>query len=138
MNHMDVTGQQLSKSRRRSILGRATWTIGTGSTVCDIPWSTNHNLTVAVSQDSPFHCGDTLQVTNLAIPSLIIRVIVVDRLPNFPTNEIVLRRGAFIMLGGSQNPEMLDSTILDVGIINVGIEPVPEQATRSAESNERN
>ncbi|WP_246206583.1 DUF3889 domain-containing protein [Virgibacillus ihumii] len=102
--------------RQQTIQGQATWTEGGPVTKCGIPWSANQYMTVAVSPDAPFKCGQTLKISNPAIPQREIIVTVVDEVPGYPPNRINLHRLAFTALGA--NPSQ--------GMINVLINPAPE------------
>ncbi|WP_188455580.1 DUF3889 domain-containing protein [Virgibacillus oceani] len=102
--------------RQQSVRGQATWTEGGQVTKCGIPWSSNQNMTVAVGENSPYQCGQTLKVTNLSTPARDVLVTVVDQVPNYPENKINLHRKAFEALGANLNQ----------GIINVEINPTPE------------
>ncbi|WP_188207508.1 DUF3889 domain-containing protein [Alkalibacillus aidingensis] len=101
--------------RRQSIQGQATWTEGGAVTKCDIPWSDNQFMTVAVSPQSEFRCGQMLKVRNPATQREIL-VEVVDTVDEFPGNHINLHRRAFEALGA--NP--------GVGIVDVVISPAPD------------
>ncbi|WP_175614487.1 DUF3889 domain-containing protein [Piscibacillus halophilus] len=101
--------------RQQVIQGQATWTEGGQVTQCNIPWSDNQYMTVAVSPRAGFQCGQTLKVRNPQNTREVL-VKVVDTVPNNPPNRINLHKRAFEALG--VNP--------DVGIINVEITPSPE------------
>ncbi|MBM7552577.1 DUF3889 domain-containing protein [Thalassobacillus pellis] len=101
--------------RQQTVAGQASWTEGGSVTQCGIPWSQNANMTVAVGQNSPYQCGQTLKVRNPANGREVI-VTVVDQVPNYPRNKLNLHREAFQALGAN----------LDAGIINVEITPSPE------------
>ena len=104
-------------NRQRPIRGQATWTTGGQVTKCGIPWSKNEYMTVAVSETSPYKCGQTLKIRNLTSPGQReIIVTIVDTVAGFPANKINLHRNAFIALGA--NPS--------IGVINVEIIPSPE------------
>ncbi|MEC1720843.1 DUF3889 domain-containing protein [Schinkia azotoformans] len=103
--------------RQRPIRGQATWTTGGQVTKCGIPWSKNEYMTVAVGENSPYKCGQTLKIRNLTSPGQReIIVTIVDTVAGYPTNKVNLHRNAFIALGA--NPS--------IGVINVEIIPSPE------------
>lgn len=102
--------------RQQTIRGQATWTEGGPVTKCGIPWSANHYMTTAVSPESPYQCGQTLKISNPAIPQRQIIVTVVDEVRGYPPNRINLQRQAFSALGA--NPSQ--------GVIDVEITPSPE------------
>ncbi|MGN8645857.1 DUF3889 domain-containing protein [Gracilibacillus sp. HCP3S3_G5_1] len=101
--------------RQNLINGQATWTEGGNVTQCNIPWSHNQYMTVAVSSNSPYQCGQTIKVRN---PQNLREVIVtvVDTVPNAPETRLNLHRRAFEALG--VNPS--------VGVISIQFEPSPE------------
>ncbi|RDY67290.1 DUF3889 domain-containing protein [Halobacillus trueperi] len=100
---------------RQPVRGQATWTEGGEVTKCGIPWSNNRYMTAAVGQNSPYQCGQTIKVKNLANQRVVL-VTVVDQVPNYPENKINLHRKAFETLGAS----------VDLGVINVEITPNPQ------------
>ncbi|EKN63517.1 DUF3889 domain-containing protein [Schinkia azotoformans] len=103
--------------RQRPIRGQATWTTGGQVTKCGIPWSKNEYMTVAVGENSPYKCGQTLKIRNLTSPGQReIIVTIVDTVAGYPANKVNLHRNAFIALGA--NPS--------IGVINVEIIPSPE------------
>ncbi|KEF37460.1 Protein of unknown function (DUF3889) [Schinkia azotoformans MEV2011] len=103
--------------RQRPIRGQATWTTGGQVTKCGIPWSKNEYMTVAVGENSPYKCGQTLKIRNLTSPGQReIIVTIVDTVAGYPGNKVNLHRNAFIALGA--NPS--------IGVINVEIIPSPE------------
>ncbi|WP_245799142.1 DUF3889 domain-containing protein [Virgibacillus siamensis] len=102
--------------RQQTIRGQATWTEGGPVSKCGIPWSANEYMTVAVSPESPYQCGQTLKITNPAIPQREVIVTVVDVVPGAPPNRINLQKRAFTALGA--NPAQ--------GVISVEITPSPE------------
>lgn len=65
--------------RGETIQGQATWTEGGQVTKCGIPWSENEYMTVAVGEDAPYKCGQTIKLTNFsqAVPREVL-VTVVD------------------------------------------------------------
>ena len=76
-------------------------------------------MTVAVSETSPFKCGQKLKVKNISfVPQGEVTVTVVDQVKQYQPNQIVLHRKAFEALG--VNPT--------VGVINVEITPVNEES----------
>ncbi|MEH7382202.1 RlpA-like double-psi beta-barrel domain-containing protein [Bacillus sp. JJ1533] len=98
-----------------TILGKATWTWGGTPTKCEIGWSYDNNMTVAVSENSPFKCGQRLRIRNVSfVPNQDIIVTVVDQVKKFPANRINLHRKAFEALGASPS----------VGVLNVEITPI--------------
>ncbi|PKR77159.1 DUF3889 domain-containing protein [Halalkalibacillus sediminis] len=101
--------------RQQPIRGQASWTTGGSVTQCNIPWSDNEFLTVAVSPNSLYTCGQTLKVDYPQTGREVL-VEVVDTVPGYPPNKINLHQKAFEALGA--NPDM--------GIINVMITPSPE------------
>ncbi|WP_047982218.1 DUF3889 domain-containing protein [Ornithinibacillus contaminans] len=105
----------LSPYRQQTVRGRATWTDGGGTTKCGIPWSDNQYMTVAVGENAPYQCGQSLKIRNLANGREIIAT-VVDTVRGFPQNNVNLHRRAFQALGAN----------LDQGIISVDIIPSPE------------
>ncbi|WP_255488117.1 DUF3889 domain-containing protein [Ornithinibacillus hominis] len=102
-------------NRQQVIHGQATWTTGGQVTKCGIPWSTNNYMTVAVGENSPYHCGEALKVRNPANGREVIATIV-DEVRGFPNNRINLHRRAFETLGVN----------LDQGNLNVEIIPSPD------------
>ncbi|GEL77784.1 DUF3889 domain-containing protein [Tenuibacillus multivorans] len=107
--------QPFFDGRQQVIQGQATWTEGGQVTKCNIPWSDNQYMTVAVSPRSGFQCGQTLNVRNPQNTREVL-VEVVDTVENYPPNRINLHRRAFEALGA--NP--------DVGVLDVEITPSPE------------
>ncbi|MGM8215480.1 DUF3889 domain-containing protein [Bacillaceae bacterium W0354] len=101
--------------RQNVVQGQATWTEGGQVTKCGIPWSDNRYMTVAVSPNSGYQCGQTIKVRNPANTREVL-VEVVDTVPGFPANQINLHRQAFEALGA--RPE--------VGVINIEIIRAPE------------
>ncbi|WP_079530032.1 DUF3889 domain-containing protein [Halobacillus hunanensis] len=101
--------------RQQPVRGQATWTEGGQVTQCGIPWSENHYMTAAVGENSPYQCGQTLKIRNLASQREVL-VTIVDKVPGYPPNKINLHRQAFQTLGGN----------LDAGVINIEITPSPE------------
>ncbi|MEQ6390769.1 DUF3889 domain-containing protein [Bacillaceae bacterium S4-13-58] len=100
--------------RQGPIKGQATWTEGGAVTKCGMSWSTNSAMTAAVSDQSPYRCGQTLKIKNPANQREVI-VTVVDTVQNFPTNRINLHRRAFETIGD-----------LNAGVIDIEITPSPE------------
>ncbi|MUK90406.1 DUF3889 domain-containing protein [Ornithinibacillus sp. L9] len=103
-------------TRQQPVSGRATWTEGGPTTQCGIPWSTNEYMTVAVGQNSPYQCGQSIKVRNPAIPGREVIVTVVDKVSSGDASQITLHRRAFEALGA--NP--------DIGVLNVEIIADPE------------
>ncbi|WP_208591863.1 DUF3889 domain-containing protein [Gracilibacillus suaedae] len=101
--------------RQNFINGQATWTEGGNVTQCNIPWSYNQYMTVAVSTNSPYQCGQTIKVRNPQNAREVI-VTVVDTVPNAPETNLNLHRRAFEALG--VNPS--------VGVLSIQFEPSPE------------
>lgn len=103
--------------RQLTFRGQATWTEGGPVTKCGIPWSENEYMTVAVGDNSPYQCGQTLKIRNLSLSgSRDILVTVVDHVSGYPPTRINLQRKAFEALGA--NPEQ--------GVINIAITPHPD------------
>ncbi|UOQ87153.1 DUF3889 domain-containing protein [Gracilibacillus salinarum] len=100
--------------RPQTLNGTATWTNGGNVTKCGIPWSYNQYMTVAVSSNSSFQCGQTLKVTNPQNGREAI-VTVVDTVPNVPANQLNLHQRAFQILA---NPS--------VGVLPVQFQASPE------------
>ncbi|WP_102028421.1 DUF3889 domain-containing protein [Salirhabdus sp. Marseille-P4669] len=103
--------------RQRPVRGQATWTDGGQVTNCGIPWSENQYMTVAVGEQSPFTCGQTIKVrhyTSLGPREVIVTV--VDKVRGYPANRLNLHKRAFEALGA--RPE--------VGVINIEILSSPE------------
>lgn len=102
----------------QTIRGTATWTNGGPITKCGIPWSTNNYMTVAISPQSPYRCGQKLRIRNLSsqFPREIV-VTVVDTVEGFPRNRINLHRRAFEALGAPTS----------IGLISVEITPIRQQ-----------
>ncbi|WP_066188269.1 MULTISPECIES: DUF3889 domain-containing protein [Gracilibacillus] len=103
--------------RQQTIAGQATWTTGGTTTKCNIPWSYNQHMTVAVSSLSPYQCGQLIKVTNPQNAREVL-VTVVDSVPNVPANQLNLHRMAFEALG--VNPS--------VGVIPIQFQPSPDLA----------
>ncbi|MFD2046510.1 DUF3889 domain-containing protein [Ornithinibacillus salinisoli] len=106
----------ISWLRQQPISGRATWTEGGPTTQCGIPWSTNEYMTVAVGENAPYQCGQSMKVRNPSIPGREVIVTVVDKIAGVNGNRINLHRRAFEALGA--NPS--------IGVINVEIIPEPD------------
>lgn len=102
-------------NRQNVIQGQATWTEGGPVTECNIPWSDNLYMTVAVGPNAGYRCGQSIKVRNPRNGREII-VQVVDTVEGFPRNRINLHRRAFEALGEN----------LETGVINVEITPEPE------------
>lgn len=99
---------------RQPMRGIATWTNGGNVTKCGMPWSTNNFMTVAVSPNSPYSCGEKLRIRNLSTPSQrTITVTVVDEIASYGPHQISLHRRAFEALGAHPS----------IGILHVEIEP---------------
>jgi hypothetical protein len=103
--------------RQQPVRGQATWTDGGQVTQCNIPWSHNEYMTVAVGTNTPYRCGQTLKIRNMssASPKEIL-VEVVDQVQGYPPNKINLHRKAFLALGADPS----------LGVINIEIIPSPE------------
>ncbi|WP_028782927.1 RlpA-like double-psi beta-barrel domain-containing protein [Thalassobacillus devorans] len=95
---------------RQPVRGQATWTEGGAVTQCGIPWSANLYMTVAVGQNTPYKCGDTLKIKNLANGREVL-VTVVDQVAGYGANKVNLHKRAFEALGAN----------VDLGVINVEI-----------------
>ncbi|MFA9455676.1 RlpA-like double-psi beta-barrel domain-containing protein [Halalkalibacter sp. AB-rgal2] len=105
---------QFSNSwREQTISGDATWTNGGPTTQCGLPWTMNQSMTAAVSEQSTYRCGDTLRVRNRNNQREL-TVIIVDTVPNFPSNRINLHRQAFEALGAQ-----LDEGLIPVDITSI-------------------
>ncbi|UOR12573.1 DUF3889 domain-containing protein [Halobacillus amylolyticus] len=102
-------------NRQQAVRGQATWTEGGQVTQCGIPWSENQYMTVAIGENTPYQCGQTLKVTNLSNQREVL-VTVVDKVPGYPPNKVNLHRKAFETLRAN----------LGQGVINVEITPSPE------------
>lgn len=100
--------------REKTIKGKATWTEGGTITKCGIPWTKNSAMTAAVSDQSPYRCGQTIKVVNPTNHREVI-VTVVDTVRNYPANRINLHRRAFETIGD-----------LNAGVIDIEITPSPE------------
>ncbi|SFM18362.1 rare lipoprotein A [Gracilibacillus orientalis] len=101
--------------RQNLINGQATWTEGGNVMQCNIPWSHNQYMTVAVSTNSRYQCGQTIKVRNPQNAREVI-VTVVDTVPNAPATRLNLHRRAFEALGA--NPS--------VGVLSIQFQPSPE------------
>lgn len=102
---------------RQNVRGTATWTEGGPVTKCGSEWAINEYMTVAVSTNSPYECGQTLRIKNLSVaPGHEIIATVVDKVVGFPANKINLHKKAFEALGSDPS----------VGVITVEITPSPE------------
>ncbi|WP_062046603.1 hypothetical protein [Bacillus sp. JCM 19034] len=55
-------GVNSSYWREQLISGDATWTNGGAVTKCGLPWTMNQSMTVAVSEQSRFRCGEKLRI----------------------------------------------------------------------------
>jgi hypothetical protein len=103
--------------RQQPISGQATWTNGGATTQCGIPWSENRYMTVAVSETSPFRCGQTLKVRHMtSLGPRDVIVTVVDQVEGYSPNKLNLHRRAFEALGAR----------LEQGVINIEIMPSPQ------------
>ncbi|TFB22930.1 DUF3889 domain-containing protein [Filobacillus milosensis] len=102
-------------ARQQVVRGQATWTEGGQVTKCNIAWSDNQYMTVAVSPRAGFQCGQTIKVRNPQNTREVL-VEVVDTVQGYPPNRINLHKRAFEALGA--NP--------DVGVLNVEIIANPE------------
>jgi len=100
------------EERQKVVRGQATWTEGGQYTKCGIPWSYNGFMTGAVGENSPYRCGEVIQVSSPETGKAI-HVTVVDEVQGYPSNKINLHRRAFEALGAN----------LDVGILDVQIVP---------------
>jgi hypothetical protein len=106
---------RIFSSRPDPVSGIAIWTEGGRVTKCGKPWSYNNNLTVAVSDKSPYKCGQVLKVRNISIAQpKEIQVVVVDQVKGFPPYKINLSKTAFEALGSPSS----------TGVIEVEITPV--------------
>lgn len=105
--------------RQNLVNGQATWTNGGSVTQCNIPWSSNQYMTVAVSSNSPYGCGQKLKVIN-PTTSNEITVTIVDTVPNAPATSLNLHRSAFAALG-------VDPA---VGILPIQFQAVEEHDSR--------
>ncbi|ENH97254.1 hypothetical protein J416_06455 [Gracilibacillus halophilus YIM-C55.5] len=101
--------------RQNYMQGKATWTDGGSVTQCGIPWSYAQYMTVAVSTNSPYQCGQTIKVRNPQTSREVI-VTVVDTVPNSPATTLNLHRRVFQMLGAD----------LSQGIIAIQFQPNPQ------------
>jgi hypothetical protein len=100
-------------TRQQPIRGQATWTEGGTVTQCGIPWSNNEYMTAAVGTNTPYRCGQMLEIRNISSQSpKEILVKVVDRVPGYPANRINLHRRAFIALGANPNQGVIDIEII--------------------------
>ncbi|GAA0451596.1 DUF3889 domain-containing protein [Alkalibacillus silvisoli] len=97
------------------VKGQATWTEGGEVTKCNIPWSDLQYMTTAVSEDSPYECGEMLKVKFPSTGREIL-VKVVDTVGGYPQHRLNLHRQAFLALGAD----------LDFGIIDIEIMASPE------------
>ncbi len=98
-------------NRQQSIRGQATWTEGGQVTQCGIPWSENRYMTVAVGQNSPYQCGQTIKVRNQKTGRELL-VTVVDEVAGYPQNRINLHRRAFEALGANTAQGVIDVEII--------------------------
>ncbi|GGJ85093.1 hypothetical protein GCM10007063_04540 [Lentibacillus kapialis] len=103
-------------SRQQQISGTATWTEGGQLTKCGIPWSDNLYMTTAVGEDSPYQCGQTLQIS-YPVTGRSILVEIVDQVPGYPNNRLNVHRRVFEILGANPQQGMIDILILPVGQI---------------------
>ncbi|SET35622.1 rare lipoprotein A [Salinibacillus kushneri] len=110
-----VPASYMNIERQQTIQGQATWTDGGQVTKCGIPWSANEYMTAAVSQNSPYRCGQMLKIVNPNNQRQII-VTIVDQVQGYPVNRINLHRRAFETLGA--NPQ--------VGVLDIQITPSPQ------------
>jgi len=99
--------------RQQPISGQATWTEGGQITKCGIPWSDNLYMTAAVGEDSPYQCGQTLQV-NYPVTGRSILVEVVDEVPGFSNNRLNVHRRVFETLGANPQQGVIDIQIIPV------------------------
>ncbi|NIK12085.1 RlpA-like double-psi beta-barrel domain-containing protein [Alkalibacillus almallahensis] len=97
-----------------SISGDATWTEGGPVTKCNLAWSDMNHMTTAVSTDSPYTCGQLLNV-RFEDTGKEVTVKVVDTVAGYPQNRLNLHRQVFEALGAN----------LDWGIIPIRIAVVP-------------
>ncbi|SFA75039.1 rare lipoprotein A [Lentibacillus halodurans] len=100
-------------SRQQPISGQATWTEGGQLTKCGIPWSDNLYMTAAVGENSPYQCGQTLQII-YPVTGRSILVEVVDQVSGFPDNRLNLHRRVFETLGANPQQGVIDIQILPV------------------------
>lgn len=97
---------------RQPVSGKATWTEGGAVTKCNIPWSRDDYMTVAVGEGAPYQCGQKITVKNMSSgDQQEIEVTVVDQVVGYPPNKINLHRKAFEALGAK-----LDAGVIDVEI----------------------
>ncbi|WP_440894726.1 DUF3889 domain-containing protein [Amphibacillus sp. Q70] len=101
--------------RQNMVSGQATWTDGGQTTQCNIPWSHNQYMTVAVSNQSSYQCGQLIKVVNPQNGREVL-VTVVDVVPNAPINRLNLHRRAFEALGAN----------LGMGILSIQFEVSPD------------
>lgn len=97
-------------NRQQPVKGQATWTEGGQVTKCGIPWSDNRYMTVAVGQNSPYQCGQTIKVRNQETGRELL-VTVVDEVAGYPQNRINLHRRAFEALGANTAQGVIDVEI---------------------------
>ncbi|MDQ0159353.1 RlpA-like double-psi beta-barrel domain-containing protein [Alkalibacillus salilacus] len=97
-----------------TISGDTTWTEGGSVTKCNLAWSDMNHMTTAVSADSPYTCGQLLNV-KFEDTGKEVTVKVVDTVAGYPPNRLNLHRKAFEALGAN----------LDWGIIPIRISVVP-------------
>ncbi|MDX8045090.1 DUF3889 domain-containing protein [Gracilibacillus sp. S3-1-1] len=93
--------------RQQMVDGVAAWTDGGSITQCGIAWSHNQYMTVAVSSNSPYQCGQTIKVRNPQ-NAREVTVTVVDTIPNAPPTGMNLHRRAFEALGANPSVGLLD------------------------------
>ncbi|MFB4169138.1 DUF3889 domain-containing protein [Virgibacillus sp. JSM 102003] len=98
-------------NRQQPVRGQATWTEGGQVTQCGIPWSENRYMTVAVGQNSPYQCGQTIKVSNQQTGRELL-VTVVDEVAGYPQNRINLHRRAFEALGANTAQGVIDVEII--------------------------
>ncbi|MBP1950827.1 DUF3889 domain-containing protein [Virgibacillus litoralis] len=96
---------------QQPIRGQATWTEGGQETKCGIPWSQNRYMTVAVGQNSPYRCRQTIKVRNPQTGRELL-VTVVDEVSGYPQNKINLHRRAFEALGANTAQGVIEVEII--------------------------
>ncbi|MBU8790760.1 YqzG/YhdC family protein [Oceanobacillus caeni] len=102
---------------RQPVHGQVTWTYGGPVTKCEMPWSENNYMTVAVARNSPYRCGQFIRLRNIQAPygrEVVVKV--VDEVKDYPPNRLNIHRNAFEALGVNPN----------VGVLNVEIIPASD------------
>lgn len=93
--------------RQQPIRGRAYWTDGGSTTQCGIPWSKAEFMTAAVGPNTNYQCGETLKVRNITNNREVI-VTIVDKVPGYTGNQVLLHRKAFETLGVNPSVGVID------------------------------